>query len=496
MRTARQFLVILGCLLANIGWLRAEVQEPIETFPRPLSSYADKGLTASAQLLGRLKVEPLNGIASLIFFLAIIHTFAAPKFMALSHRYTQEANNLSVSDDSNRKIRARQDSLRFRGVMCHFLGEVEAIFGIWLLPLGAVIAMMKGFPAVFKYLDEVRFAEPIFVATIMVMAGSLPILRFTETCLAAVASLGGKSVAAWWFSILTLGPLLGSLITEPAAMTLCALLLTDRFFSAQPRMPLKYATLGLLFVNISVGGTLTHFAAPPVVMVASKWGWGIGYMLQSFGWKAALSILISNVLFFLVFHRELLSLSLPNTGGYRPRFPIWITLTHMAMMGWVVFSAHHPSVVILTLLVFLAFVLATPNHQEEIAFRGPLLVGFFLAALVIHGGFQQWWIAPILQGLGRWPLMISSMALTAFNDNAAITYLASLVPDLSDPLKYAVVAGAIAGGGLTVIANAPNPAGQTLLQKFFGEDGVHPAYLFAAAIVPTLILGVFLMLFP
>lgn len=500
MRTTPRFLIGLVCLLAGGSLVHAEVSEPIETFPRPLSSYSDAGLSPGAQLWDRLSSEPLNGIATLIFILAILHTFAAPKFMALAHRFAEEADRIAAVNGEDKKRRGKCDRLRFFSVMCHFLGEVEAIFGIWLVPLACTVAAMKGFPTVFKYLDEVRFTEPIFVVAIMTMAASRPILRFTENCLSAVASLGGKSVAAWWLSILTLGPLLGSFITEPAAMTICALLLADRFFRANPPMTLRYATLGLLFVNISIGGTLTHFAAPPVVMVASKWGWGTAHMLEFFGWKAVLSILISNILVFFVFRRSLFSLSLTDVDDdQKHRIPLWITLVHMAMIGWVVFTAHHSAVVILSFLFFLAFVLATPSHQGEfdlVIFRGPLLVGFFLAALVIHGGFQQWWLAPVMQGLGRWPLMLSSTVLTAFNDNAAITYLASLVPNLDDSLKFAVVAGAVAGGGLTVIANAPNPAGQTLLQRFFGEDGVHPGYLFAAAVVPTLIVGAILMLLP
>jgi Na+/H+ antiporter NhaD/arsenite permease-like protein len=100
----------------------------------------------------------------------------------------------------------------------------------------------------------------------------------------------------------------------------------------------------------------------------------------------------------------------------------------------------------------------------------------------------------LLSGLGEWPLMIGATLLTAVNDNAAITYLASLVPDFSEPLKYAVVAGAVAGGGLTVIANAPNPAGQSILQKHFGEGGVSPLKLFLAALAPTLIMGAAFML--
>ena len=56
-------------------------------------------------------------------------------------------------------------------------------------------------------------------------------------------------------------------------------------------------------------------------------------------------------------------------------------------------------------------------------------------------------------------LFFGAAALTAITDNAALTYLGSLVEDISDQSKYSLVAGAVAGGGLTVIANAPNPAG-------------------------------------
>jgi Putative Na+/H+ antiporter len=150
--------------------------------------------------------------------------------------------------------------------------------------------------------------------------------------------------------------------------------------------------------------------------------------------------------------------------------------------------------VILGLLFFLAFVSATRLNQHAIALRPPLLVGFFLAALIIHGGCQQWWIAPVLGSLSKWPLMIGATILTAFNDNAAITYLASLVPGFSDALKYVVMAGAVTGGGLTVIANAPNPAGQSILSSRFGEAGILPLYLFLGALVPTLIDGAAFML--
>jgi Na+/H+ antiporter NhaD/arsenite permease-like protein len=144
-------------------------------------------------------------------------------------------------------------------------------------------------------------------------------------------------------------------------------------------------------------------------------------------------------------------------------------------------------------LFYLAFAQATAHHQSPLDLRPPVLVGFFLAGLVIHGGLQAWWIEPILRRLGEVPLFLGATLLTAFNDNAAITYLATLVPGFTDNLKHAVVAGAVAGGGLTVIANAPNPAGQAILSRFFGE-GVSPLKLALGAFVPTVIVAVCLML--
>jgi len=281
-------------------------------------------------------------------------------------------------------------------------------------------------------------------------------------------------------------------------MTICALLLRQKFYALKPGKRLSYATLGLLFVNISVGGTLTHFAAPPVVMVATKWSWDMQYMLASFGWKAVLGILAATTVYYLRFRSELSQLKRIRSDEKEKRrpVPLPITIVHILFVIWTVFTAHHAALVILGFLFFLAFVEATDRHQGVMRLRGPMLVGFFLASLVIHGGCQKWWIAPVLSGLSEWPLLIGSIVLTAFNDNAAITYLASLVPGFAPSLKYAVVAGAVAGGGLTVIANAPNPAGQSILAPAFGKDGISPLGLVLAAMIPTIIMAAAFMLLP
>lgn len=478
--------------------LIAAAGAPAASFPPSLESYADAGRDLASTLAGRVAVQPFNLVATVIFLLAIAHTFLASKFLNAAHRFEHEYRALEKLEieSNDPAVARRRDRLRFRATLCHFLGEVEAVFGIWVVPLAIAIVAFAGWETMVHYIDGVNYTEPVFVFVVMAIASTRPVLRFAERCLSFFAGLGGGSPAAWWLSILTVGPLLGSFITEPAAMTICALLLLDRFYRLQPGMRLRYATLGLLFVNISVGGTLTHFAAPPVVMVATKWDWGFVHMLTDFGWKAAFGIVTANLLFFAVFRRELLALRSKPDPDSEPAIPLSVTIVHLVAIAWTVLNAHHMALVLLGLLFFLAFTVATDRHQFTPNLRGPLLVGFFLAALVIHGGCQQWWIAPVLGDLTRWPLMIGATALTAFNDNAAITYLATLVPGFTEELKHAIVAGAVAGGGLTVIANAPNPAGQSILQKQFGPDGVNPLGLFLAALLPTIIMGAALMLLP
>ncbi len=470
--------------------------EPAVLFPRPASDYRDEALgSVPARLVARVTAEPLNGVATLIFLAAILHTFLTPKFRRRSHRLQEACHALEAARATGVPVtnaERRYDRTLFAAQVFHFLGEVEAVFGVWLVPLGLAIILFKGWPTMVGYMGGANVAEPIFVVVIMAMAASLPVVRLAERVVERFARLGRGTPGAWWLTILTVGPLLGSFITEPAAMTISALLLRHHFFSLQPRRAFRYATLGALFVNVSVGGTLTHFAAPPVIIVARAWGWDLPYMATHFGWKAVVAIVVSNGVYYGLFRRELRALNPRSTSGAkaaeeRRTVPAVVTAVHLLFIVWTVVNAHHAVLVIFGFLFFLAFAEATRRSQHPIVLRGPLLVGFFLAALVIHGGCQQWWLAPVLGSLSEWPLLLGATVLTSFNDNAAITYLASLVPNFSDGMKYAVMAGAVAGGGLTVIANAPNPAGQSILASRFGPEGISAAGLLAGSLLPTAI---------
>ena len=478
-------------------------------FPTPLESYHDNGRGLWETLMHRAEAEPFNVVATAIFLMALIHTFVAPKILHLSHVVKEEHQRRVQLQRGDRPLRPGETlPVSFKGEILHFFGEVEAIFGLWVIPLLIAITYFESWHTAEEYVNRgVNYTEPIFVVVIMAIASSRPILNFAENSMAQIAKLGKSTPAAWWWTILTLGPLLGSFITEPAAMTISALLLLDNFYRHNPSMKLRYATLGLLFVNVSVGGTLTHFAAPPVLMVAAKWNWDLSFMITHFGWKAALGIIVANALYYLYFRGELAALApekrVPSEieveeqhwATRRDRIPAWVTAVHVLMLFWTVLTAHYTALYMGGFLVFLAFTQATAQHQNPINLRTPVLVGFFLAGLVIHGTLQQWWIAPVLGSLETLPLMLGATLLTAFNDNAAITYLASLVPTFTEEMKYAVVAGAVAGGGLTVIANAPNPAGQSILSPCF-KEGVSPLKLAAGALIPTVIMVLALLLLP
>lgn len=526
MSSLPRFLLLLAAFLATASSLPASTTvkphwpstdgdgggDQYAAFPVPLAEYADYKAGAPAlplkeKLEARAKMDPFNVAATIIFVCAIVHTFLAGIFQSWSHR-VEERHRAKLKAEGRTPDRSRYaeaaEIVSFKAKLLHFLGEVEVVFALWAVPLLVCAWAYHGWSNVERFVGlDCNFTEPFFVVVIMAISASRPVVRFAEQCLALPAvKLGRGTPAAWWVTVLTIAPLLGSLITEPAAMTISAMLLARKFYELKPRRAFAYATLGLLFVNISVGGVLTNFAAPPVLMVAAKWNWSSWFMLTSFGSHAVVSILVCNVLYFLVFRGEFKKLGDP---GDRTRdatregdeiihwhdreeaVPLWITFAHLAFLAWTVFTAHYPPLFIAGFLFFLAFVHSTEHHQNPVALRAPLLVGFFLAGLVIHGRCQAWWLGPVMgNGLSDLQLMLGATVLTAFNDNALITFLASQVPDLGDTLKYAVMAGAVAGGGLTVIANAPNPAGQGILKGYFGGT-VNPVGLLLAALIPTII---------
>lgn len=408
----------------------------------------------------------LEILASTFFGLAVLHTFMVKRFAHWAHQYPKGS---------------------FKENILHFLAETEVVFGIWAAALFlALAATQQSIKAAVTYIEGLNFNEPKFVFVVMVVAATRPVVQFAEKIISGIARLLPlKESLGFYVSALFAGPLLGSFITEPAAMTLLALLLKRRYFDHGISVKLAYATLGLLFVNVSIGGTLTHFAAPPVLMVAAKWEWTTPFMLEHFGWRAALSCLVSTAGVSFIFRRELLQLT-PVPSRTTPVPPL-LTFMHLVFLGLVVLFAHYPDVIFGILMIFLGMVTATREYQDELKLKEGLLVGFFLAGLVVMGSMQAWWLQPLLTNLDGARLFFGATGLTAITDNAALTYLGTLVEGLTEDQKYALVAGAVTGGGLTVIANAPNPAGVGILHssKAFKGEGISPLGLLAGALFPT-----------
>jgi len=414
----------------------------------------------------------IESVAAGLFALALLHTFSVSWFEKMGHRHPAHAR------------------------LFHLLGEVEIVFGFWAIVLVITLMAIAGKTYALDYVDGRNYVEPLFVFAIMVVAASRPVLTAAkELTLTMTRAIPLPRAAAVYFATLSLIPLLGSLLTEPGAMTLAALLLRDLYYRHGPSLRLRYATLGVLFVNISIGGALTPFAAPPVLMVASVWGWDLAFMLRTFGEHVLPIVLLNAAAVTLMFRRELMAMPSEHSSAAASTVPLAMVLTHLALLAGIVVFAHHPPIFLGLMLLFLGVASAYPQFQDRILLREALLVAFFLAGLVMIGGLQQWWLKPLLEGLGPIEVYLGATALTAITDNAALTYLASQVPDLSDQVRYYVVAGALSGGGLTVIANAPNPAGMSILKPFFPDGVVGAGGLFLAALPPTLLTMAFFLLF-
>lgn len=403
-------------------------------------------------------------IAAVLFAIALIHTFAAKLFERLSRRFSRHAG------------------------LFHLLGEVEVVFGFWAIVLVFAIALISGGAQALAYAESRQYTEPLFVFVVMVVAASRPILQVVVTTINAMARLlpVRLSLATAWLGLAAV-PLLGSAVTEPAAMTIAALMLAPQIFRPEVPERVKYLALGVLFVNVSIGGTMTSFAAPPVLMVAATWNWDSAFMLITFGWKAAIAVLLNATIATFVLRHHLHDAPALLNIASQVKVPKALVLVHLTFLAGVVTLAHHPVAFLGLFLMFLGFTQAYERYQSPLIIKEALLVAFFLAGLVVLGGMQQWWLQPIVSSMSPQVLFFGATALTAITDNATLTYLGSLILGISDEAKYSLVAGAVAGGGLTMIANAPNPAGVALLRRGFSEESIGAGELLVGALIPTLI---------
>ncbi|WP_413582041.1 putative Na+/H+ antiporter [Bdellovibrio sp. HCB288] len=413
----------------------------------------------------------LELIGTIFFALAVIHTFMVGKILHWSHKFPKGSMTSGV---------------------LHLLGEIEAVFAIWASMFMVVYIAMEGWTPAITYQNSLDFTEPFFIFAIMVVCSTRPILTIARQAILELSTwiqkiLKTPAVTTDLAVVLILGPLAGSFITEPAAMTVTAFMLNAMLQKESSK--LIYALIAVLFVNVSIGGALTPFAAPPILMVASKWGWDFNYVFTHLGWKSAIAVVINAIGLVLIFKNDFKANCITlrdvenRMAGGQKSIPWQVTLIHLAFLAGIVVTGHHRNAFLGIFLLFLGVAAVTTRYQDSLRLKESLLVSLFLGGIIQFGAFQKWWLAPLLGRMNDIVLFKGATLLTAITDNAALTYLGSQV-DLSDASKYALVAGALAGGGLTIIANAPNAAGYSVLSHKF-PGGIKPLNLLIAALAPT-----------
>ena len=415
----------------------------------------------------------IEKIGTLLFAVALLHSFSVSLFAKWSHRFPQGS--------------APQAFL-------HLMSEVEVVFGIWAFLFLIVWTLLEGVQPVLKYQQSLNMTEPLFIFCIMILAATRPIVSMARSIILFLSLNLSKIVPAnplviQFFVLFTVGPLLGSLITEPAAITINALILHRMIDGKKIDASLLYGILALLFVNVSVGGALTHFAAPPILIVARVWHWGLDDVFLNLG-EASLAAVFANALIFtLVMRKKIIHMLIPMDQEQH-RIPIGIVISHLFFLVAIVMTSHYSQVFFGLFLIFIGFTTVTKKYQDGLKYREALLVGFFLAGLIVFGSFQRWWLEPIIQTLNEKTLYFAAIGLTAITDNAALTYLGSQVSTITDSSKWALVSGALVGGGLTILANAPNPVGFSILNSKFPNASLNALKLFLAALPLTVIAGI------
>ncbi|MCC6069230.1 putative Na+/H+ antiporter [Ferrovum sp. PN-J185] len=398
-----------------------------------------------------------------VFVLALIHTFLASYIKTLDSRFPNYKRFI------------------------HLITEIELIFPLWSLVLCLLMLLFEGQNKLIHYLHSLDFTEPLFVIAIMTIAGTKPILTFVENIIIFfVQKHIVKPAISIYFLTLTLLPLLGSFITEPAAMTISAIILKETLFPRIQSEKLRYMMLSVLFVNVSIGGALTPFAAPPILMVANTWHWDMSFMLSTFAIKILTIVVMNTLLGFLLFKKEFYTMDNTLTLSYK-KVSLGVVVTHIIFMILVILTSHDLTLFVGILIVFIVFTHIYAIHQERLMLREASFVGLFLTGLILIGSQQTWWLSTALTSLTTIQVYLGATLLTAITDNAALTYLGSLLANPSDEFKLSLVKGAIAGGGLTLIANAPNPIGATILKRFFNQEKIKPFLLLKYALLPTII---------
>lgn len=467
--------------------------------------YHDQSITDVFELLSnRIETQPENLLFTLIFLLAVIHSFVAPLLLkAASKRIRRHEMPIDpVAGGSKSEIPKRTGHFSketFFWEMVYFFGEIEVVFGLWAIPLLLSMVWFFDWDTPVAYIKSNHYTEAAYLFVSMAIAATYPVIRFVEQVSEKVMGWFEDTPLTWWMTLLTLGPLFASYLKDTSMMTIVAILLMRHFYIFRPPLKLALATQSLLFVNMGVAGSLTSVASPTALLVSGPWGWDTGFMFFTFGWKAMVGIITVNVVYWFLFRESFAALNRKAKTMFLQKVevvdvPFWVTGVHLAFLVWVILTNNEPALYLGAFVLFLGFYQATHPYQIALSLRVPILIAFFVASLELHASLQGWWAEAFLESFKEQVLPFVALVLTTICHNSMVVYLATFVPHLTDRAKEAYFSGAIAASGLTLISSGANLIGYKVLSQAFDEP-IAPSTIFIYSFLPTFImLAIFLYL--
>ncbi|WP_348663117.1 putative Na+/H+ antiporter [Chlamydia vaughanii] len=417
--------------------------------------------------------------AAILFFCSILHTFLTPWL------YSQ----CQLCQHKKMIFPERWKKYLWLSEFYRLVSRVELVFVLWAAPLFLWFLYSEGYKVTMGYFNSRNYVFSLFIVIMLILLESRPIVYFSERIFSNIAKIGRQSPRCWWWTLMIACPLSSIFLKETGAMIIAATLLARNFYKFSPSPRFAYATMGLLFSNISIGGLTSGLSSRALFIILPSVRWGNSFILKYFCWKSIIAMLISTTIYYLIFRKEFDNFPkvVTNPSMMNERVPKWIICVHIILVGSVIFARSIPLLMAAILIFYLGFQKFTIFYQHSIRTAKVCFVGLFYAGLVIFGELQEWWVLEIMHRMSDFGYLITSYTLSIFLDNALVNYLVHNLPVATDCFLYLVIAGCMSAGGLTIISNMPNIVGYLIIRPTFPSSSVSLGWLFLSALGPSII---------
>lgn len=422
---------------------------------------------------------PLQIGALACFILSIVHIFMIPVFARLYRNY------------QNKRIAFPEDWKRFLwlGEWYRLMSTIELVFLLWSVPLFFWFLYTEGYKGTMAYLNTRNYTFSMFIIVMWLLLGSKPISYAVEHAFAKIANIGRQSPKSWWLTVMFVAPLSTIFLRETGAIIIATTLLAKYFYDLSPSTRFSYATMGLLFSNVSIGGLLTTSSSRSLSMILRTLRWDNYEVMTHFGWKALLAICLSTTVYYYLFRREFhhFPRKIEHIINAGRKIPIWIICVHIAMAFAAMRFRSAPVLMGGVCIFYVFFHRLTVFYQNKIDFWKVCCLGVFFIGMSFVGGLQEWWILKLVKNSSDFGYMWAAYILSIFLDNVLVNLMMHDLPVVTDCYLYLVVAGCMSAGGLTLIANTPNIVSFATLRPFFQKPSFSFWKLFLASLFPSVL---------